>query len=55
MLFLLLNGLLFWKNPLFFFIIFLSLSEDGEAGGSCLTGELIPLGGSLLENDVGAE
>ncbi|KAL1844698.1 hypothetical protein VTK73DRAFT_2000 [Phialemonium thermophilum] len=56
------KGLWFWKKPLFFLI---SLASGGgaaaaAAGGatgaySLLTGEVLPLGGSWLEKDVGFE
>lgn len=49
----LLKGLWFWKKPLFFFDILLSLgaADVGDITGSCLTGETLPLGGSRLEKE----
>lgn len=39
-----LNGLWFWKNPLFFLSTF--FSGGGGRAGSCFTGETFPLAGS---------
>jgi hypothetical protein len=47
------NGLWFWKNPLFF--LRTCFSGDPAGGADCLTGDVIPLGGSILEKDVGLE
>jgi hypothetical protein len=57
---LLLKGLWFWKNPLFFFTSCLSSSGDTGDGGAIggaigLPGDAEPLGGSMLENEVGFE
>jgi len=49
-----LKGLWFWKKPLFF----LKMRFSGllcTGAGSCFVGEVFPLGGSMLENDVGLE
>lgn len=49
-----LKGLWFWKKPLFFFDILLSLLCAGgwdDMAASCLTGETLPLGGSRLEKE----
>jgi hypothetical protein len=45
-----LNGLWFWKKPLFF--LKMRFSGLAAGGGSSLMGEVFPLGGSTLENDV---
>ena len=47
------KGLWFWKNPLFF--LRTCFSGDAAGGRSCFVGEVFPLGGSMLENEVGME
>jgi hypothetical protein len=52
---LLLKGLWFWKNPVFFFGSTLSSTACGVGGAIGFPGDADPLGGSMLENEVGLE
>lgn len=48
-----LNGLWFWKKPLFFLKTRLSGLDAGS--GSCFTGDALPLVGAMLDREVGLE
>ena len=49
------NGLWLWKNPVFFFGSGLSSMDCSVGGGMGFPGDAVPLGGSMLENEVGFE